>query len=289
MTDVGSLTVQCVYGADDVAHLTSSLIPSLAAATALRVQLHTINYDPSSPIRLESGEYHNVVVRDIQNLSDHPSGFAENHNQLFREFKPCPYFVIINPDCIATPGCFDTLIARKMNSAGGVAIVESRQWPFEHPKEYDEATLETPWASGACSLIDSEFFTKVGGFAQEYFLYTEDVDLSWRAWIAGYRVLYEPDSVVIHFSDGPHRKPGEVTPEVLFSISNDIALTYKFFGDAAAEKAIQTYRTREASELVEVAAQRYRTEVKPLISFEAPAMLPSQIKVIEPGRYHEFR
>ena len=62
---------------------------------------------------------------------------------------------LINPDCVPLPGSIDRLIERKTDK---VAIVEGRQWPFEHPKKYDQKTLETPWASGAFELIDSDFY-----------------------------------------------------------------------------------------------------------------------------------
>ncbi len=41
-------------------------------------------------------------------------------------------------------------------------------------------------------------FEELGGFDEDFFLYMEDSDLSWRARLAGYRCIYTPDSVVYH-------------------------------------------------------------------------------------------
>ena len=47
-------------------------------------------------------------------------------------------------------------------------------------------------------LIHRDTFLEVGGFDPEYFAYFEDVDLGWRLWVLGYRVVYAPDAVVRH-------------------------------------------------------------------------------------------
>ena len=325
------LVVQCVYGDADVMHVVESLIPSLATATERQVTCYTINYDPGSSHRIASGEYGGVAVHDITNQAVAPTGFAANHNALFRAAQPSPFFVIIKPDCIATPGCLDKLIEAKLGreresrqlradevggqnhprrgivgqtrndsmaglgggavgseSAVRVAIVESRQWPFEHPKEFDALTHETPWASGACLLIDSEFYRVAGGMAEEYFLYCEDVDLSWRAWDGGWQVLYEPESVVIHFSDGPWREPGEVTSEVVFSLSGDIALARKFFGAEAEAVALEAHGGHEDQELASVVVNRYQNELKARVPPGHLGEHHPKIKIVTPGRYHEF-
>ncbi|MGV1003220.1 MAG: glycosyltransferase family 2 protein [Candidatus Nanopelagicales bacterium] len=52
--------------------------------------------------------------------------------------------------------------------------------------------------SGSAFAVRREVWQRLGGFDAEYFAYCEDVDLSWRAWQAGYEVLYVPDAVVSH-------------------------------------------------------------------------------------------
>ncbi len=84
----------------------------------------------------------------------------------------------------------------------GVGLVEARQLPVEHPRAYDVGTGRTSWGSGACSLVPRELFTRLGGFDEEtFFLYCDDVDLSWRIREAGYDVIHQPAAVVFHDKD----------------------------------------------------------------------------------------
>lgn len=54
-------------------------------------------------------------------------------------------------------------------------------------------------ASGGHALFDKKKFLQLGGFDEIYSpFYYEDADLSYRAWKRGYRVYYEPNSIVYH-------------------------------------------------------------------------------------------
>jgi GT2 family glycosyltransferase len=53
-------------------------------------------------------------------------------------------------------------------------------------------------AHGASMLIRSDVLRKVGNFNPEYYMHYEDVDVCWRAKLAGYKVVYVPTSVVLH-------------------------------------------------------------------------------------------
>lgn len=51
---------------------------------------------------------------------------------------------------------------------------------------------------GASFAVRREVWTKLGGFAPEFFMYFEDTDLSWRVQLAGYACVYVPTSVAYH-------------------------------------------------------------------------------------------
>lgn len=51
---------------------------------------------------------------------------------------------------------------------------------------------------GGAMLVDRQVFLELGGFDPDYFALFEDVDLGWRLWLAGYRVVLAPGSVVRH-------------------------------------------------------------------------------------------
>lgn len=61
-----------------------------------------------------------------------------------------------------------------------------------------ERAADVDWAHGALLLVRRSAFDALGGFAQDRWLYAEDVDLSWRLARAGWRTRYVPESVVTH-------------------------------------------------------------------------------------------
>ncbi|MFX1444392.1 MAG: glycosyltransferase family 2 protein [Promethearchaeota archaeon] len=56
----------------------------------------------------------------------------------------------------------------------------------------------TFYACGASLLIKREIYKKISLFDPYYFMYCEDLDLCWRAWIFGYKVIYAPKSFIFH-------------------------------------------------------------------------------------------
>lgn len=62
----------------------------------------------------------------------------------------------------------------------------------------DAAPRATGFACGGALLLRRQAYLELGGFDPAYVIYHEDVDLSWRAWLMGFRVLHVPASVVYH-------------------------------------------------------------------------------------------
>ena len=55
---------------------------------------------------------------------------------------------------------------------------------------------------GASFLIRKKVFQEVNGFDNNYFLYSDEVDLCHRVWLAGYYVVFCPKSVAYHYGGG---------------------------------------------------------------------------------------
>jgi len=93
---------------------------------------------------------------------------------------------------------------------------------------FDSITGETTWCSGAAALIRRQAFEEVGGFDEYlYFMYCEDVDLSWKLWIRGWKCVYNRDAVVRHYTQD--LMPGKRrTMENYFSFRNSVFLFYRF-------------------------------------------------------------
>jgi len=123
-------------------------------------------------------------------------GSAAGHNRLSSTAQ-ADLLLIQNPDIVAAPNLLVELIAPLRLPR--VGQVEARQLPVEHPKTYDVNTGDTPWATTACSLIPRAVMEQLGGFDHEtFFLYCDDVDFSWRARLAGYRVVFQPSAAAVH-------------------------------------------------------------------------------------------
>ncbi len=126
-------------------------------------------------------------------------GFARGHNELMKDAfsSGADYYVAVNPDGFMYSSCLSHIIAMA-EADDGKSLVEAISFPDEHPKVYDPQTFETGWCSGACLCIPSRIWTSIGGFDENLFIYSEDVDYSWRARLAGFRCLTCPQALYFH-------------------------------------------------------------------------------------------
>jgi N-acetylglucosaminyl-diphospho-decaprenol L-rhamnosyltransferase len=59
--------------------------------------------------------------------------------------------------------------------------------------------------SGACMLLRREVFESLGGFSPDYFMYSEDTDLCFKARRNGWINYYVPKAVIVHHGGGSSR------------------------------------------------------------------------------------
>ncbi|OJI06309.1 hypothetical protein BK004_04050 [bacterium CG10_46_32] len=59
--------------------------------------------------------------------------------------------------------------------------------------------FEIGYASGAALLVKREVLEHIGVLDEKFFMYHEDLDLCWRAKLAGYRVMLAPKAIVYHY------------------------------------------------------------------------------------------
>lgn len=158
----------------------------------------TLNIPESLPFTLDAFPF---PVRLIQNSSR--KGFGANHNAAFAHVESI-YFAILNPDLRLRDNPFPALIDALRDLAVGVVApsivnpagkVEDSARKFPSPisifckvlglaksPEYAirAEPLQVDWLAGMFLVLSSETFRTLDGFDEEYFLYYEDVDLSWR-------------------------------------------------------------------------------------------------------------
>lgn len=67
-------------------------------------------------------------------------------------------------------------------------------------------TEEIFGASGGASLYSTAMLNEIGLFDNDFFAYFEDVDISFRAQLAGYKVFYSPGAIAYHHIGGTSNK-----------------------------------------------------------------------------------
>lgn len=170
-------------------------------------------------------------------------GSGGGHNRLFSELTE-ELVVVMNPDTYAAPRMILELIGALSDPT--VGVVEARQLPLEHPKAHSPDTGDTSWASGSCFVTRAEVVAVTGGFDPDlFFLYCDDVDFSWRARLAGWRVVHRPSARVFHDKrltvDG-FVEPGEA--EVRYSAEAAVLLAWRY---SRSDLAMETLGSLEAS------------------------------------------
>ncbi|MDY7100748.1 MAG: glycosyltransferase family 2 protein [Actinomycetota bacterium] len=65
--------------------------------------------------------------------------------------------------------------------------------------DWDRSTpREVGVVTGCLVFVSREVWDELGGFDTDFFMYSEDTDLSMRAWEAGYHPMITPDAVITH-------------------------------------------------------------------------------------------
>lgn len=95
-------------------------------------------------------------------------------------------------------GCMDKSIENGKIVLRGRGIGEWKRGFFIHSRG-DVNKMNTLWVNGGSGAFRKSIWDKLGGFNELYNpFYWEDIDLSYRAIKSGYRIMFEPKSVVTH-------------------------------------------------------------------------------------------
>ncbi|MGB3774620.1 MAG: glycosyltransferase family 2 protein [Leeuwenhoekiella sp.] len=161
------------------------------------------------------------VIANADNL-----GFSKANN-IGVDAARGEYVCILNPDTVLPENCFEHLLefaeTKKDLGAVGVRLVDGtgnylpeskRNLPtpkvalaklLQQSKAYyandfcDKSSGKVQVLVGAFMLLKREVYKDQGGFDEDYFMYGEDIDLSYRLLRAGHQNYYCGDVTVIHF------------------------------------------------------------------------------------------
>jgi GT2 family glycosyltransferase len=166
-----------------------------------------------------------VVLRNDMNL-----GFAGGANTGIRwcldnDFE---YISLFNNDAIADEDWLKNLVNviqdEKIGISTGLLLHEDGKtidstgdwyttWGLPFPRNRGDKTSLAPKsefvfsASGGASLYKVSLLRNIGLFDEDFFAYYEDTDISFRAQLAGYKVIYTPKAIAYH-------KQGETSKKI---------------------------------------------------------------------------
>lgn len=166
-------------------------------------------------------QYPNISVLEL----DKNYGYAEGNNRGFKFLnndKP-DYVIFLNNDTIVDKDFINPLISPLISNknihqtapkiyyqnnkeiiwyAGGNVNLWTGGVSHRGIRQYDKDKFniegETEYATGCCFSMRYEDFKEIGGFDQNFPMYSEDVDLSLSIRKKNYLVWYAPDSIIWH-------------------------------------------------------------------------------------------
>lgn len=177
------------------------------------------NGSTDGSLKILDTKYPNVIViPQTKNL-----GFAGGVNVGIKQamFDGAKYIALLNNDAVADSHWLECLVNElevhpkvgittcKLLTADGSKLDSTGDmyttWGLPYPRGRDELvsnkydSLTTIFAaSGGASLYRVSMLKEIGLFDEDFFAYYEDVDLSFRAQLAGWKISYTPTALAYH-------------------------------------------------------------------------------------------
>ena len=224
----------------NVKHFLEQCLYSVRRATnGLRAEIIVVDNHSED----NSLAYLQPLFPEVQFLANQQNlGFSKACNQGLK-LSNGNYVLFLNPDTIVPEDCFEKCIEffeshpdagalgiKMLDGAGRFLKESKRSFPspsaalyklfglskiFPRSKVFSKyhlgnldqnQTHEIDVLAGAFMMIKREVLDKTGGFDETFFMYGEDVDLSYRVQKAGYKNYYFAGSSIIHFKGESTRK-----------------------------------------------------------------------------------
>lgn len=182
-------------------------------------------------------------------------GFAKGYNLALEKIE-ADYFVLVNSDVKVEKGWIAPCIKQFENDKR-IAAVQPKVLSFNQPENFEYAgaaggfidkfgypfcrgrildhvekdenqyntASEIFWATGACMFVRAETFKNAGGLDADFWAHMEEIDLCWRLKNQGYKIVYEPQSVIYHLGGGSLEYGNP--KKVYLNFRNNLFMLYK--------------------------------------------------------------
>jgi len=153
-------------------------------------------------------------------------GFAAANNLAIARATDSDWIALLNPDAVAAPDWLERLLeaaaahpdctmfgcrmladapGARLDGVGDAYHTSGLPWRVGHGepaagRHLTDAEIFAPCAAAA--LYRADLLRSLGGFDADFFCYVEDVDLGFRARLAGHRARYVARAVVVHAGSG---------------------------------------------------------------------------------------
>jgi GT2 family glycosyltransferase len=196
------------------------------------------DYDELSVLVVDAGSSEDLQHRIgashphafVRRLEENP-GYSAAANIGASMVDGAAMFLFCHDDVVLEPDTLRTLVDETYRS--NCAVVGPKQVRWDAPRElltvgmgadklgypververgeFDQgqhdSTRDVFYLAGGCTLIRSDLFGVIGGFDEAMDVHGDDLDICWRAHVAGARVMVAPTATVRHLEGLAHRRP----------------------------------------------------------------------------------
>ena len=136
-----------------------------------------------------------ILLPDNGGIAGYSAGFNQAKGQ---------YILVLDDDsCPTSLTTIDAALA-KLDQQENIGIIAAHietpegepQWSWHLPKS--DTFCPSPFFIGCGFIIRHDLFKKIGWYPENFFLYQNEIDVSFQVRLQGYDIFYDPNFIVIH-------------------------------------------------------------------------------------------